>query len=195
MASGPITSQQIDGETMETVRDFIFGGCKITALLHPGSHDSSGGGFLPSLLAILSASLNRRGLLEPDGVPCSALKGETVPAHCSHPTPRFLCVYALNTSSWAPHSYAGQTESLLRSSTVLYIYVNNGMQTHQPCASSQHTLASSTVPAHMHSSTSVQSCQYCLHTCMLPCLQACALMYLCTHTHAALHRCSTHLPS
>ena len=26
MASGPITSQQIDGETMETVRDFIFFG-------------------------------------------------------------------------------------------------------------------------------------------------------------------------
>ena len=26
MASGPITSWQIDGETMETVRDFIFGG-------------------------------------------------------------------------------------------------------------------------------------------------------------------------
>ena len=31
MASGPIISQQIDGETMETVRDFIFGGSKITA--------------------------------------------------------------------------------------------------------------------------------------------------------------------
>ena len=31
MASGPITSWEIDGETMETVRDFIFGGCKITA--------------------------------------------------------------------------------------------------------------------------------------------------------------------
>ena len=31
MASGPITSCQIDGETMETVRDFIFGGSKITA--------------------------------------------------------------------------------------------------------------------------------------------------------------------
>ena len=31
MASGLITSWQIDGETMETVRDFIFGGCKITA--------------------------------------------------------------------------------------------------------------------------------------------------------------------
>ena len=30
MASGPITSLQIDGETMETVRDFIFGASKIT---------------------------------------------------------------------------------------------------------------------------------------------------------------------
>ena len=31
MTSGPITSWQIDGETMETVRDFIFLGSKITA--------------------------------------------------------------------------------------------------------------------------------------------------------------------
>ena len=31
IASGPITLWQIDGETMETVRDFIFGGSKITA--------------------------------------------------------------------------------------------------------------------------------------------------------------------
>ena len=31
MASGPITLWQIDGETMETVRDFIFWGSKITA--------------------------------------------------------------------------------------------------------------------------------------------------------------------
>ena len=30
MASGPITSWQIDGEAMETVRDFILGGSKIT---------------------------------------------------------------------------------------------------------------------------------------------------------------------
>ena len=30
MASGPITSWQIDGETMETVRDFLFLGSKIT---------------------------------------------------------------------------------------------------------------------------------------------------------------------
>ena len=31
MASGPITSWQTDGETIETVTDFIFGGSKITA--------------------------------------------------------------------------------------------------------------------------------------------------------------------
>ena len=30
MVSGPITSWQIDGETMETVRDFILGGSKVT---------------------------------------------------------------------------------------------------------------------------------------------------------------------
>ena len=31
MASGPITSWQIDGETVETLADFILGGSKITA--------------------------------------------------------------------------------------------------------------------------------------------------------------------
>ena len=31
MASGPITSWQIDAETMETIKDFTFLGCKITA--------------------------------------------------------------------------------------------------------------------------------------------------------------------
>ena len=31
MASSPVTSWQIDGETMETIREFIFGGSKITA--------------------------------------------------------------------------------------------------------------------------------------------------------------------
>ena len=31
MASGPITSQQIDGETMEIMTDFILGGSKVTA--------------------------------------------------------------------------------------------------------------------------------------------------------------------
>ena len=33
MASGPATSWQIDGETMETVRDFIFLGSKITQMV------------------------------------------------------------------------------------------------------------------------------------------------------------------
>ena len=32
MASGPITSWQIDGETVETMSDFIFGGSRITAV-------------------------------------------------------------------------------------------------------------------------------------------------------------------
>ena len=38
MVSGPITSWQIGGETMETVRDFILGGSKITAD-HDCSHE------------------------------------------------------------------------------------------------------------------------------------------------------------
>ena len=33
IASGPITSWQIDGETVETVSDFIFGGSRITAMV------------------------------------------------------------------------------------------------------------------------------------------------------------------
>ena len=32
MTSGPITSWEIDGEAVETVSDFILGGCKITAV-------------------------------------------------------------------------------------------------------------------------------------------------------------------
>ena len=38
MASGPITSWEIDGETVETVSDFIVGGSKITADVD-GSHE------------------------------------------------------------------------------------------------------------------------------------------------------------
>ena len=38
MTSGPITSWQIEGETMETVRDLILGGSKITAD-GDGSHE------------------------------------------------------------------------------------------------------------------------------------------------------------
>ena len=41
MASGPITSWEIDGETVETVSDFIFGGSKITVIAEDGdcSHE------------------------------------------------------------------------------------------------------------------------------------------------------------
>ena len=40
MASGPITSWQIDGERMETVTDFILGGSKITASISQvGRHE------------------------------------------------------------------------------------------------------------------------------------------------------------
>ena len=39
MASGPITSWQIDRETMETVRDFIWGGSKITAINGDCNHE------------------------------------------------------------------------------------------------------------------------------------------------------------
>ena len=41
MASGPITSRQIDGETMEKVTDFIFGGSKITAEKAMAAHSST----------------------------------------------------------------------------------------------------------------------------------------------------------
>ena len=52
MASGPITSWQIDGETVETVSDFIFGGSKITA---DGdcSHEIKGC-FLPGSKAVVN---------------------------------------------------------------------------------------------------------------------------------------------
>ena len=39
MASGPVTSWEIDGETVETVSDFIFGGSKITADCSDCSHE------------------------------------------------------------------------------------------------------------------------------------------------------------
>ena len=44
MASGPITSQQIDGETVETVSDFIFWGSKITVVMKlKGAYSLEGG--------------------------------------------------------------------------------------------------------------------------------------------------------
>lgn len=62
-------------------------------------------------------------------------------------------------------------------------------------AFSQHTLETfNNMPAHKHSYTSMQPYEYCLHTCMLTCLQACALIQSCTHTHAPMHTLSAHLP-
>ena len=49
MASGPITSWQIDEETMETVTDFILGGSKITTDSHC-SHEIKGACFLEEKL-------------------------------------------------------------------------------------------------------------------------------------------------
>ena len=41
MASGPITSWEMDGETVETVSDFIFCGCKITVEKATATHSST----------------------------------------------------------------------------------------------------------------------------------------------------------
>ena len=54
MASGPITSWQIDGETMETVRDFIFLGYKITTD-DDCSHESLGSKAITNLDSILKS--------------------------------------------------------------------------------------------------------------------------------------------
>ena len=48
MASCPITLWQIDGETMETVTDFIFLGSKITAVFAEGKSASLCGGGIES---------------------------------------------------------------------------------------------------------------------------------------------------
>ena len=62
MAFGPITSQQIDGETMETVTDFIFMGSKITA---DGdcSHDLGG-----KVMSNLNSTLKSRDITLPTKV-------------------------------------------------------------------------------------------------------------------------------
>ena len=60
MASGPITSWEIDGETVETVADFIFGGSKITT-------DGE-----------CSHEIKRRLLLERKAMTNSILKAETL---------------------------------------------------------------------------------------------------------------------
>ena len=64
MASGPVTSWQIDGETVETVSDFILGGSKITA---DGdcSHEIK-----RSLLLGRKVMTNLDSILKPEALPC-----------------------------------------------------------------------------------------------------------------------------
>ena len=62
MASGPITSWQIDGETVETVADFILGGSKITAD-GDGSHEIKRRLFLGrKVMTNLDSILKSRGI-------------------------------------------------------------------------------------------------------------------------------------
>ena len=68
MASGPITSWEIDGETMETVTDFIFLGSKITAN-HVCSHEIEIGLFLErKVMTNLDSILKSRDITLPTKV-------------------------------------------------------------------------------------------------------------------------------
>ena len=68
MASGPITSWQIDGETVETVSDFILGGSKITAV-GDCSHEIKRHLFLGSkAMTNLENILNNRQIILPTKV-------------------------------------------------------------------------------------------------------------------------------
>ena len=65
MASGPITSWEIDGETVETVSDFILGGSKITADGHC-SHEIKRRLFLGrKAMTNLNSVLKSRGITLP----------------------------------------------------------------------------------------------------------------------------------
>ena len=68
MTSGPITSWQIDGETVETVSDFIFGGSKITADGHC-SHEIKRHLFLGrKVMTNLDSMLKNRDIILPTKV-------------------------------------------------------------------------------------------------------------------------------
>ena len=69
MASGPITSWEIDGETVETVSDFIFGGSKITADCSDCSHEIKRCLFLGrKVMTNLDSILKRRDITLPTKV-------------------------------------------------------------------------------------------------------------------------------
>ena len=75
MASGPITSWQIDGETMETVTDFIFLGSKITA-----DSDCSQGVLAPGRKAVT----NRDSILKSRDNANKGLSGQSYDFSSSH---------------------------------------------------------------------------------------------------------------
>ena len=71
MASGPITSWEIDGETMERVTDFIFGGFKITidaACSHAIKRSLLLGGKLMTKLDSIDSTLKSRDITWPTQV-------------------------------------------------------------------------------------------------------------------------------
>ena len=69
MASGPITSWEIDGETVETVSDFIFWGSKITADCSDCSHEIKRCLFLGrKVMTNLDSILKRRDITLPSKV-------------------------------------------------------------------------------------------------------------------------------
>ena len=69
MASGPITSWQIDGETMETVTDFIFLGSKITADSHC-SHEIKRHSLLGSWASLMAQLVKNRLAMQETWVQC-----------------------------------------------------------------------------------------------------------------------------
>ena len=126
MASGPVTSWQIDGETVETVSDFIFGGSKITA---DGdcSHEIKrrlllGRKVMTNLASILK---KQRGYFARDHslVTWSSSAGEQVslaerragPAH----TQTLLSNSALNPCYKAPHQLSPDQDAVLRAASPL----------------------------------------------------------------------------
>ena len=84
MASGPITSWEIDGERVETVSDFIFGGSKITADSDWSSDVCSSDLFLPRSKRLLISSLQSPSevILEPQKIKSDTVS--TVSPSISH---------------------------------------------------------------------------------------------------------------
>ena len=86
MASGPITSWQIDGETVETVTDFVLGGSKVTA----------DGGFSHEIKRRLL--LGRKVMINLDSIPSS--RDTTLPTMVRLVKPMVFPVVLYGCESW-----------------------------------------------------------------------------------------------